>query len=287
MSGKRNDDYGITVYSPLHKALNYILLTITSLIILSPILVVLNIAFKTDQEYLETAFYELPDSLLYLDNFITVFRDGDLLLAFSNTFILIVVSVFFNIAMGTMTAYVLGRFQFPLKKFLLGAFILASIIPWVVTQVATFTIIQNLGIFNTIFAGMVLYMATNVLQIYIFLQFMDNIPLELDESALIDGASYLKIYFSIILPLMKPAIATVCILSTIHIYNDMLTPYLYMPKTSLKTVTTALMKFSYDRNSNWTVMGAGIITVMIPTLVMYLGLQKFILAGITDGAIKA
>jgi multiple sugar transport system permease protein len=141
-------------------------------------------------------------------------------------------------------------------------------------------------LYNTIYAGMVLYVATDVLQIYVFLQFVRRIPYEIDESALLDGSSFFRIYWSIILPQMKPAIATVAIIKMLGVYNDMFTPYLYMPKSTLRTVTTAIMMFSYDRNSQWNVMAAGILAVMIPTLILYLFAQRSIIAGITEGAVK-
>jgi raffinose/stachyose/melibiose transport system permease protein len=277
----------IRVDNKIHKIANYIILILIMIAVLLPMLILLIMSFKTDQEYMNSGLLQLPRNLNNLKNYKIVMDGGKFLLGFKNTLILCIVPIVGSITMGTMVAYVFGRFHFPLKKVLLMAFVVVSLIPNVLTQIATFTIIKNLGLFNSIFAGIVLYIATNVLQIYIFLQFIDKIPMELDESALIDGASYFRIYRSIILPQMRPAIATAAILGIVGIYNDMLTPYLYMPKSSLRTVTTSLMKFSYDKNSQWNVMAAAIITVMIPTIIAYIFLQRFIFSGITDGAVKS
>lgn len=265
---------------------NYFLLALIIIIICGPIFLVLNVSFKTNQEYLLGNLLELPKSLNF-ENYLIVMQKGNLALAFKNTGILIITSTFGSILMGTMVAYALGRFEFKLKKVLLLAFLIPTLIPAVTTQVATFTIIKNLNLYNTINAGIILYMATDILSIYMFLQFIEKIPYSLDESASIDGASYFRIFRSIILPQLKPAISTVLILKAVNIYNDMLTPYLYMPKTSLKTVTTALMSFSNNQNSQWNIMGAGLITVMIPTLILYLFMQRFIISGITEGAVKS
>lgn len=276
-----------TIHNRALKITNYFLLFIIVLIVLLPILIVFIVSFKTNEEYMYSGLFELPKNLLNFDNYYTVIIKGKLLLGMKNTVFLMAVSVAGSVIMGTMVSYVLGRLDFKFKKAVFFAFLLPAIIPGVTTQVATFSVIKGLHLYNTSFAGILLYIGTDIMQIYIFLQFIGKIPSSLDESAAIDGASYFRIYRSIILPQLKPAIATVIILKAIHIYNDMLIPYLYMPKSSLKTVTTALLSFSSDRNSQWNVMGAGIVAVMVPTLILYLFLQKYIISGVTDGAVKS
>jgi raffinose/stachyose/melibiose transport system permease protein len=283
---KQYEDSGIYIRSFVLKAVNYLLLILCCIVIIMPILILLNISFKTNQEYLYSSLMDPPKNILNFSNFINAVRKSNMLLGLKNTIILIVPSVVGNIVLGTMVAYAIGRFRFRGRKLLLGAFIAASVIPSTTTQVATFTVIKSMALYDTIFSAMVLYLGTGILQIYIFLQFIDNIPYELDESALLDGASYFRIYASIIIPEMKPAIATVGIIKILAIYNDMYIPYLYMPSINLKTVSTSLMAFSYDQNAQWNIMAAGIIVVMIPTLLLYLYLQKYIIAGIANGAVK-
>lgn len=274
-------EYNITL-----KIINYSLLLCAVIAILTPVFLVFNASFKSSEEYFNNSILSLARNFLNFDNYILVVDKGNLILGFRNTFILIAISVSGSVIMGTMVAYVLGRFDFRFKKLLINAFLLAVVIPSVTTQVATFTLIKNLHLYNTIFAGIVLYLATDIVQIYIFLQFINNIPFALDESAMIEGSSYFKIYRSILLPQMKPAIATVIILKVLSIYNDMLVPYLYMPKTSLRTITIAIMNFFNNRNAQWNVMSAGIFAVLLPTMVLYLYLQKYIFAGVSMGAVK-
>jgi len=262
------------------------LLVICAIMVIMPISILFIIAFKTNEEYLYSRLLAFPENILNFTNFRNAIIKGNMVLGLKNTIILIIPSVAGNILLGCMVAYTLGRFKFKGRSFLMGAFIAASIIPHTTTQVATFTIIKSLGLFNTIFAAMILYLGTGILQIYIFLQFINNIPYDLDESAMLDGASYFRIFLQIILPEMKPAIATVGIIKILDIYNDMFIPYLYMPGPKLRTVSTSLMAFSYAQNSQWNVMAAGIIVVMIPTIVLYLYLQKYIIAGIASGAVK-
>lgn len=277
---------GITVQSRTLKVFNNILLILVVFLILSPMLMLVNISLKPDQEYMYTSVYSLPKDITNISNYIEVFVRAKMLLGFQNTFILCIISTFLGVMMGTMTSYTLSRFKFKFRNFILMAFIVITVVPNITTQTATYTVIKFLGVINTLWAGIILYSAISVLDIYIFLQFAEKIPVELDESAMVDGASYFKIYWSIILPQMKPAIVTVIILKVLFIYNDLFVPYLYMTSTNLKTVSTALMTFQYKVTSRWNVLAAGILMVMIPTLLMYLWLQKYILAGVTSGAVK-
>ena len=103
---------------------------------------------------------------------------------------------------------------------------------------------------------------------------------------MIEGASYLTIFFKIILPLIRPAIATLAIIKFVDITNDMYIPYLYIPSDKFRTLSTALMTYSGDRSVDWASLSACIIWVMIPTLTAYLFFQKYILAGITAGSVK-
>ncbi|MBW7453387.1 carbohydrate ABC transporter permease [Paenibacillus sepulcri] len=255
------------------------------LIFFPPYILVLN-AFKTKEEFTQTSVFQLPKNFFNFDNFMTVLERANLDRAYLNTLIIIVVAVIGNVALGTMVAYILGRFDFKLKKVIFGAYIAVSFIPMITTQVATFTVINNLHLFNTLFASIILHLGTDVLQIFIYLQFIRNIPAELDESAMMEGASLFKIYRTIIFPLLAPATATVVIIKTINIYNDMFIPFLYMPDQKLAVVSTSLMNFSSERSTEWELMSAAILMIMVPIIVLYLFFQKYVFAGIVSGAVK-
>jgi multiple sugar transport system permease protein len=188
--------------------------------------------------------------------------------------------------MGAMLAYALDRFQFRLRGLVTALFAMAVMIPSVTTQVSIFTLVKGLGIYNTIFAGIVLYTSTDITQIYVFRQFMSNIPKELDESGMVEGASLSTVFFKLIIPQLTPAFATVSIIKALAIYNDILIPYLYMPKNSLNTVAQAIRLFVTDMGGKWPIVAAGVILILLPTLVIYLFAQRYIIAGISDGAVK-
>jgi raffinose/stachyose/melibiose transport system permease protein len=263
----------------------YIVLSIITVAVFIPIIITLFAAFKTPAQ-LGSEFPLLPPSALYLDNFKKVFEKGHLWLGFQNSLILVVASVSFNALLGTMTVYCLNRFNFKLKKLIWGLFLLGMVIPMYVTEVARFGIIKNIGAYNTIFAPIIIYAATDLMQLYIFLQFIEKIPVSLDESAMLDGCSYFGIFWRIIFPLLLPATATLAIIKAVEVINDMYIPYLYMPGVGLRTLTTTLMYFSSAMYSAWHYLSAAILLVMIPTLAIYLFFQKYIFAGIIAGAIK-
>ncbi|MDB1125337.1 carbohydrate ABC transporter permease [Vibrio algarum] len=243
-------------------------------------------SFKTLDEYYNTSKVGIPESFANISNYIKVFSDGDLGLAFMNTGTILLISLFFTIVFGTQVAYVLSRFEFRGKKLVLLAYVIAMIIPAVTTQVATFEVIKTLGLINNKASVILLYIGADVVMIYVFLQFMKGIPVELDEAAKIEGASYFLIYRKVILPLLKPAIATIIILRTIFIYNDFYFPLLYLPESSQVTVSTALYKFTSVFGTEWTTISAGIVIILIPSIVIFLALQKQIYAGVTNGAVK-
>ncbi|WP_246225783.1 carbohydrate ABC transporter permease [Vibrio agarilyticus] len=264
----------------------YFTLILASVAVLVPPYSVLMASFKSLDEYYATSKVSIPESFYNFDNYIKVFTDGDLGLAFFNTGSILLISLLFTIIFGTQVAYVLSRFEFRGKKIVLLAYVVAMVIPAVTTQVATFEVIKSLGLINNKASVVLLYIGADVVMIYVFLQFMKGIPVELDEAAKIEGASYFLIYRKIILPLLKPAIATIIILRTIFIYNDFYFPLLYLPEESQVTVSTALYKFTSVFGTEWTTISAGIVIILIPSVVIFLTLQKQIYAGVTNGAVK-
>ncbi|SFK36409.1 carbohydrate ABC transporter permease [Succinivibrio dextrinosolvens] len=267
-------------------SIKYITLIFASIAVLVPPYCVLMASFKTLDEYYNTSKVGLPESFLNFDNYVKVFTDGQLGLAFSNTGIILVISLVLTIILGTQVAFVLSRFEFKGKKLVLLAYVIAMVIPAITTQVATFEVIKGLNLINSKGSVILLYIGADVVMIYVFLQFMKGIPVELDEAAKIEGANYFQIYFKIILPLLKPAIATIIILRTIYIYNDFYFPLLYLTDESQKTVSTALFKFTSVFGTEWTTISAGVIIILVPSVVVFLLLQKQIYAGVTNGAVK-
>lgn len=266
--------------------LKYAALVIACLFALLPIVTIFALAFKTPEEYRTTGPLDPPSNWFNLDNFVIAFTQGEMLTGFVNTAIILVVSITGTILIGTMTAYAVDRFRFRGRALVTGVFLLATLVPSITTQVATFQVISALDLFNTRWAAIVLFTGTDIIAIYIFLQFMQNIPVALDEAAMIDGANRFTVYWRIILPLLKPAIATVVIIKGIAVYNEFYIPFLYMPSRDLGVISTSLFRFMGPFGSQWEVIAAGTILVIVPTLLAFLFLQRFIYNGLTSGATK-
>ncbi|MBE2998955.1 carbohydrate ABC transporter permease [Nocardiopsis sp. HNM0947] len=271
---------------PIATALKYASLFVATAVVLIPLMTLLMAAFKTREEYSTTGPLEPPSSWFNFDNFVTAFTRGNMIEGFINTSIILVVSLVGTIIIGTMTAYAVDRFEFRGRRLILGLFLVATLVPAVTTQVATFQIITGLGLFNTRWSAILLFMGTDIIAIYIFLQFMKAIPKSLDEAAMIDGANRLTIYARVIFPLLRPAIATVVIVKGIAVYNEFYIPFLYMPAQDLGVISTSLFRFQGPFGSQWEVVAAGTILVIIPTLVAFLFLQRHIYSGLTSGAVK-
>ena len=261
-------------------------LLLGAFVALLPIVSIFFASLKSGEEYSSTGPLTPPSNWFNFDNYTRAFVEGNMQTGFINTVIILLISIVGATLTGSMIAYVLHRFNFRGSKLLMGAFLLATLIPAVTTQVATFQIINNLGLFNTRWAAVILYISTDIIAVYIFLQFMDSISVSLDESAMLDGASYITIFTKIILPLLKPAIVTVIIVKGVNVYNDFYTPFLYMPKTDLQVISTALFKFKGPYGSQWEVISAGVMIAIIPTLIAFLALQRYIYNGFAAGSVK-
>lgn len=264
----------------------YASLIFISAIILIPMVALLFASLKTPKEYLSTRPFDPPSNWFNFENFAIAFEKGQMFNGFVNTGLIMSVSLIGTVLIGTMAAYALDRFKFAGSKLVLGLFLTAALVPGVTTQVATFQIVVGLGLFNTHWAAIVLFMGTDIIAIYIFIQFMASIPKSLDESAMIDGASHFTVYWRIIFPNLIPAVITVLIIKGIAIYNEFYIPFLYMPGRELGVISTSLFRFKGPFSASWELIAAGTIVVILPSLVVFLLLQRFIYRGLTSGAVK-
>jgi len=266
------------------KTAKYASLLIAAFCTLLPMVAILFASFKGTSEYHRTDALTPPNNWFNIGNFVTAFVKGNMLEGFMNTAIVLAVSLVGTIFIGSMAAYALDRFRFRGKGLVVALFMIATLVPSVTSQVATFQLINGLGLYDTKGALILMFTGTDIIAIYLFIQFMQSIPESLDEAAMLDGASRWTIYWRIILPLLKPAIATVIIIKGIGIYNEFYTPFLYLPSEGM--VSTTLYNFKSATNTQWEVIAAGTLLVIIPSLIAFLFLQKWIYRGLMAGAVK-
>jgi len=267
-------------------ALTYASLFLACFIALLPLVVILMASLKTAPELNGGHVLDPPADWSNLSNYVTAFVGGGMLTAFINTTVILFLSVTGTVIIGSMTAYAVDRFEFRGRRLVVFLFLLAAIVPSVTAQVATFQVVNALELFNTRLSAVALFIGTDIVSIYIFMQFMRGIPRALDEAAVLEGAGHLRIYRSIILPLLVPAIVTVVIIKGVAIYNEFYIPFLYMPSPDLGVVATSLFRFLGPFQERWEVISAGVIITIIPTLILFLVLQRWVYRGFTRGAVK-
>ena len=194
----------------------YAVLVFACLIVIVPLVVVLLGSLKTHDDFLSSGAFDLPQ-VIELTNFQTAFIQGDVMRGLINTAIILVFSCVGTIITGTMTAFVVQRFSMVFTKMVKAVFLVAALLPNISMQVTVFQIVHTLGLYDTLAAPIILYIGTDIVSIYIFIQFLENISVSLDESAILDGCSYPRVYWSIILPMLRPAIATVLVIKFVSI----------------------------------------------------------------------
>lgn len=271
----------------LWNAVHYAVLTFTSVLVIAPLYIAFISSFKTPLEMLRGSKTDWPQHFGSTENYMAFIDRGLVGIAFYNTAFVILVSLAILILIGTMAAYVVNRFRFPGRRLILVLYVIVMAIPPITTQVSLYQVMLGLGLVNSKWALIALYSGADIVSLYIFITFLGSISKELDESARIEGASYFQIYWKIVLPLMVPAISTVIILRSIHIYNDFILPYLYTPRVEDSTVSMLLFKAN-DMLSAATeaVLMAGTMIVIVPMLVTFLLLQRQIVSGMMRGAVK-
>lgn len=275
-----------TVGGAVWGVVKYASLIFFGLVAVVPVISCVITAFKTESEYRNTNVMTLPESWLNFDNFIEAFQTANMGRAFVNSLIVMVCVLAVSVIVGTQLAYALNRFAFHGNGLIRSLFLFASLLPAVAMQVTVYNIMSALGFVNHLYGYIIMMCGTDVISIYIFIQYMENIPVSLDESAIIDGASYWTIYWKIMLPLLKPAIVTSCILKGVTVYNEYYCAQLYLQNKDLRTVAISLYTFVGPMGSQYNLICAGVIISLLPALIVFLVCQKQIYSGITAGAVK-
>lgn len=265
--------------------LKYFILVFFAFWTLVPLFSCFITAFKSAEEYGSTSVMMFPQKW-DLKNFIKAFELANMGRAFINSTIVLVAVVGGSIVISSQLAYVLNRFKFPGNGLIRKLFLFATLLPGVAMQVAVYKIMNSLNFIDSLYGYIILMMGTDVISIYIFIQFMENISISLDESAIIDGASYFRIYWNIILPLLKPATVTCMILKGVSTYNEYYCANLYLQSSNLKTVAISLYTFTGPLGSQYNLICAGVIISMVPAFIVFILCQKQIYSGITSGAVK-
>ncbi|NYE18042.1 raffinose/stachyose/melibiose transport system permease protein [Microbacterium immunditiarum] len=239
---------------------------------------------RADASRLEFAF---PEQFQFFENMIAVLqtRDWMLVRAFVNSTVLTVVSVALMVVFAAMVGFVLQRRRSRLNGLINAMVIAGLIIPPAI--VPTIWVLQGLGLYATL-PGLILIEVAYSLSfcIVLYRAFISTIPKELDEAAILDGATGLQLFFRVILPLLKPVTVTVIVVNTVAVFNDFTNPLYYLPGDANATVQLTLYNFQSEFSTSWNYLFMDILLITIPPLIVFLLFNRQIVAGMTAGAVK-
>lgn len=263
-----------------------VVMTVLAGIFLLPVFIVLNYSFKSKKELYINSPISLPESL-YLGNYKKAFDKLDMGTTFFNTMLYTVISVLLLTLLCGITAWAIARCKSKLFNIIYIYFIVGILIPAQSLFLPIYTIGYKLNLVNTRYGIIFLYVATGIsFGVFLMTSFVSTVPLELEESARIDGCSVFKTYFLIVMPLLKPAMATLIIMQSFQIWNDYLMASLYVSKKQLKTLIVAMQALFSAQSSDYTTAMAAIVVSVVPIAILFISLQKYFIKGMTVGAVK-
>lgn len=265
--------------------LTYLVLSVFAIMNIFPLFWMVVDSFKTEQEYAQSPF-SLP-TVLQFSNYAKAWEVANMNVYFLNSVIITLASLVLTVLLGALAAYFLSRFQFKLRGVTYGLFLLGMIVPIHATLIPIFIIMQKLHLLDSRLSLILPYTAFHLsLTIFILEGFMKGFPKDLEESGVMDGAGVFRIFWSIILPITRPAMATVVILNFIYNWNEYLFALVLINSSELKTLPLGLANFVGIETASLTLQMAALTIALIPILIFYLLLQKQLVNGMTAGSVK-
>ncbi len=273
--------------NPVNTVAMHMVLLGYTLIALFPVFVILINSFKSRKAIFREPL-SLPDTDTFsLIGYQTVFRQGDFLLYLQNSMIVTLASLFFILLFGAMAAFALAEYRFRGNTWLGLYLALGIMIPIRIGTVAILEMMVATGLVNTLWALILVYTAQGLpLAIFILSEFMRQVSDELKGAARVDGLSEYAIFFRLVVPLVRPALATVAVFNMIPIWNDLWFPLILAPAEATKTLTLGSQVFIGQFLTDWNAVLAALGMAILPALALYLIFSQQLLRGLTAGAVK-
>jgi raffinose/stachyose/melibiose transport system permease protein len=259
----------------------YAILIALALLYLAPIAMLVITSFKTLPEFTRDAI-SLPASIS-LDNFFEAWNKANFPRYLLNTALYAAVSPVVFVVSGTFLAVAIARRYIRGSGFLFTLFLIALFLP--PALIPQFQLILRLGLYNNPI-GYVMLFFVNPIGIVILVNYIRTIPTELDEAAAIEGCGYVRFVLQIVLPLIKPAIATVAVLHALGVWNELILATIYLTKADYYPITRGLIVFNGIYGNNWPVLAAAVLMIAAPMAVFFILMQRYIIGGVTAGAVK-
>ena len=269
--------------NPLQRSASHSVVILASLIMVIPVYLIFTNAFKTAAQASSMGM-GLPTTLS-LDNFLTVINKGKLATSFFNSVVYAFSSTILATLIAAIASFVLARNRTRLNRFVYFFLIMGIALP--INFFTLTKMMQVTHLINTRFGIILLYTATQIpFSVFLIYGFVDSIPRELDEAATIDGCGPIQLFIRIILPLLMPVLVTTGILDFLGVWNDFLYPLYYLNSSDNWPMTLAVYNFFGQYQQNWNLVSADILLTILPVILVYLVGQRFILSGLTAGAVK-
>lgn len=263
-----------------------LLVLVAALLFLAPLLIIVNYSFKTKKELYLGNPLALPESLNFT-NYVNAYNKLNLSVTFFNTVLYTVVAVLILALLCGAAAWAIARNKGKFYKFAYLYFIVGILIPAQALFLPIYIVGYRTGLVNTRIGVILMFVATNVsFGVFLMTSFMSTVPVELEEAARIDGCSIYRTYFTIVMPLLKPAMATLIIMQSFQIWNDYLMSSLFVSTNKLKTMTVAIQALFSQQSSDYSTAFAAIVISVLPIAVLFISLQKYFIKGMTVGAVK-
>ena len=263
----------------------YIVLTAWTAVVLFPIWTMIINSFKFKLDIYKDPF-GLPPRWNF-DSYLSVFRDSDFLIYFRNSLIVTIGSLVIILLIGSLGAYALANWRNKFSRWIYMFFIAGMMIPIRIGSINLLQIIKSLGLLNTYFSLLPVYIAMGMpIATFVLTEFIREIPGELTEAAVIDGAGRFKIYRMVILPLLRPALGTVAIFNLVPIWNDLWFPLLFINNERNKTLILGVTRLFGQYQTDWSKILAVLTLSAIPVMLLYLLMSKQFIKGLTAGSIK-
>lgn len=269
------------------KFLSYFLVILVSIIVILPFLWMIVSAFKSQREL-----FAYPPSFFPTvwkwENFVEAASRGSIsfLHMFLNTMSIAVPTTIFNIIFSSMAGYAFARLRFPFRNTIFMMFIASMMVPYAITLIPRFLLFKDLGFYDTYVPLIVPVMFGTAFSIFLTRQFFMTLPKELEEAAIVDGCSHVRIWAQIFMPLTKPIIATLAVFQFQSSYNDFLGPVIYIASDVKFTVQMGLNSFRNSFSTRYDLIMAGSIMALIPVVILFVCCQKYIVRGIVMGGVK-
>ena len=271
---------------PVHYIGGIAAILVTLVVFIVPFAFIVINALKDQREAADRSF-NLPTTWHFWDNLVEVLstRDYMLVTAFINSIILTVASVTLLVILGAMVGFVLQRRPSRWTKLVDFLVLAGLIIPPAV--VPTIWVLQGLDLFKTLHGLILIEVAYGLsFSVLLFRAFIATVPHELDEAAIIDGAGPLRLFFGIVLPLLRPVVVTLIVTQSVAIFNDFTNPLYYLPGNKNVTLQLTLFNFQSQFNTSYNLLFMNILLITIPPLLVYVFFNRQIVAGLTSGAVK-